>query len=77
MANLQKISFDHLLRINEGLTHLFKSGISNGLTDSTEEESYNLFLILQHQEDIQEEIRKRILEVIPQCHLETAPQPID
>jgi len=71
MTKVQKFSLDELLRLNEGLTDLFASGLSNGLLDTTEEKSYNLFLLLRYQGEIQEEIRKRILKVIPQCELES------
>ncbi len=74
MANLQKKSLDELLRLDAGLTDLFSSGISSDTFSTEKENGINLFLVLRFQQDIQTEIRKRILEVIPQCELETAPQ---
>ena len=72
MANLQKKSLDQLLRIDAGITDLFSSGI-NDLQAITKEQAYNLFNVLMLQSEVQEEIRERILKVIPLPELELAP----
>ena len=74
MANVQKKSLDELLRLDAGITDLFSSGITNGLFPTTEERKSNLFTVLLFQAEVQTEIRKRILKVIPLYELETAPQ---
>ena len=74
MANVQKKSMDELLRLDAGITDLFSSGLTNGLFPTTDEKKSNLFAVLMFQEQVQEEIRKRILKIIPLYELETAPQ---
>ena len=73
MTKLQKKSLEELLRLDSGLTNLFSSGITETLASSTDEDAANLFSVLRLQNEIQSEIRQRILQVIPLYKLETAP----